>query len=143
MFERLLVAVESEDDATRVAESVKELCAGRPNCHVTLLHVVRPLPGPVRSELASLDVNLDAVMERHGRQVLERAKKLLEDAGIPVEIEVSVGQPGEEICLEARRDRYDAIVVGRRRLSRFGRTLHGDISAYVVKHSDRPVLVVQ
>ena len=52
-------------------------------------------------------------------------------------------KPGEAICAVAEREKPILIVLGKRGLSLFRRTLLGGVSDYVIKHSTHiPTLVV-
>lgn len=147
VLRKVLVAVDGSPAAAAVVEAARELCAGREGCRVTLLRVLPPPLPPAASAEAwaalSRDADLLAATERAARTELEPLRAELAGAGIPVEVDVAVGRPGEEIVRYARLGGYDLVVVGRRGLGPVAEMVLGSVSAYVVRHSPVPVLVVQ
>lgn len=146
---KILVALDGSDDRVKVGEAVVALTEGRPAVQVTLLHVNPPIPIGVRQEVArldrqvGLDIDLDLLADRQAASVLRPVKERLEQAGVPVEIEIAVGRPGEEICRAANRGEYDLVVLGRRGLSRLQQAFLGSVTEYVLRNSRKPVLIVQ
>lgn len=146
VLRKILVALDGSDDRVKVGEAVRALAEGRPGVEVTLLHVAPPIPDEVRREVArlvGLDVDLDTLVDREAAAILKPVKEQLEEANIPTQIEIAVGEPGEEICRLAVRDHYDLIVMGRRGLSRLQEAFLGSVTEYVLRHSQKPVLIVQ
>ncbi len=99
------------------------------------------------------EVHLCTVLEG-APDVGERAR--LEDAlrarvpapaealGIRTEVHVLEGDSvGRELVAAAERLECDAVVVGSRGQSGVARSLLGSVTEYVMRHTDRPVLVVQ
>lgn len=146
---KILVALDGSDDRVKVGEAVVALTEGRPDVQVTLFHVNPPIPLEVRQEVArlderiGLDINLDQLADRQAAAVLKPIKERLEQANVPAEIEIAVGDPGEEICRHASQGNYDLIVMGRRGLSRLQEAFLGSVTEYVLRNSKRPVLIVQ
>ena len=43
-----------------------------------------------------MDVNIDTLVDRQGTEILRPVEQMLKEAGIPVEMEITVGDPGPE-----------------------------------------------
>ncbi|QZA32163.1 universal stress protein [Hydrogenibacillus sp. N12] len=147
MYRKVLVAADGKEDAIRLAEVARELCAGHPGSRVTVLHV---LPPPVPPNLhnpfvPAVGVGDDVLLlgEANARKELEEARQLLAEAGIEADTDVAVGAPGEEICRYAQNGGYELIIIGRRGLGRLQEVLLGSVSEYVLRHIRLPVLIVQ
>lgn len=147
MYGKVLVAADGPEEAVRLARVARDLCAGRPGCRVTVLHVLPPpvpphVGGPFIPALGPGD-DLLVTGEANARAELEEARQLLAAAGIDAGVDVAVGMAGEEICRYARAGGYELIVMGRRGLGRLQEVLLGSVSEYVLRHSRVPVLIVQ
>jgi nucleotide-binding universal stress UspA family protein len=94
------------------------------------------------SRLASHALGLDEDMRDLAQERVKRGVRLATDAGFRAEGRVEKGKPWRAICQVA--DELDAgtIVVGARGLGRVQSALLGSVSAAVVHHAKRPVLVV-
>lgn len=81
--------------------------------------------------------DIDPVSERLNAACEEIARQ-----GIPVSFQILAGSPGETLRRFANQQSMDLIVIGRRGR---GLTSHlmGSVSAYLVEHSEVPVLVVE
>ncbi|MEX0749183.1 MAG: universal stress protein [Dehalococcoidia bacterium] len=66
---------------------------------------------------------------------------ILRSAKLNARTIVGYGTPGEEIVRAADEEKADAIVVGKRGAG-LTKALIGSVSGYVLKHSNRPVVVV-
>lgn len=71
---------------------------------------------------------------------VRRAKELLEDAGVPVEVREGSGDPAESIVATASELDVDAICVAGRKRSPAGKMLFGSVSQSVILNTERPVL---
>jgi nucleotide-binding universal stress UspA family protein len=94
------------------------------------------------SRLASHALGMDETMRDLAEERMERGTKLATDAGFRAEGRVEKDKPWRAICQVA--DELDAamIVVGARGLGRVQSALLGSVSAAVVHHAKRPVLVI-
>jgi nucleotide-binding universal stress UspA family protein len=94
------------------------------------------------SRLASHALGLDDDMRDLARERMERGTKLATDAGFRAEGRIQKGKPWRVICQVADELDAETIVVGARGLGRVQSALLGSVSAAVVHHAKRPVLVV-
>jgi nucleotide-binding universal stress UspA family protein len=78
-----------------------------------------------------------------GREIADRAKEELEDAGVDVETEVLQGPPAEAILRVSEGRQADLIVMGTRGRGDLTSLLVGSVSHRVLAHSGVPVMVVR
>lgn len=72
---------------------------------------------------------------------VKRAREVLEDAGVEVELEGSSGEPSEAIIRVADSHDADRIVLAGRKRTPTGKVLFGSVTQAVILNTDRPVLV--
>ena len=142
MFKKILVAVDGSDHAANAVRCAVEVARGTGATTITMLAVdgCRPLKGPL-AEIAKLeDLGRSEVFTR----VLESAVINAQIPGdIPVDQQVRMGDPADNILAEADRIEADMIIVGRRGLGAYAELLLGSVSRKVVHLAKVPVMVVQ
>lgn len=75
--------------------------------------------------------------------ILARACELLGTELKQVNTIVRVGHPGEEIVQEARKGRYDLVIIGEKPKHTLPTRVLGSRAAYVVEHAPCPVLIAK
>lgn len=80
---------------------------------------------------------------KHAEETLERAADAAREAGVPFQARLLTGDPAEQICALADEVGARLIAVGTHGHGAMMRLLVGSVSAAVIKHADRPVLVAQ
>jgi len=152
---KVLVAVDGSRSSMKALDYVASLGEGLiPGLAVTLLHVVKPVPPPImlggEADWRSFQL-AEAQERRHrgaGAEVLAQARQRIVTRGIgPDRVETKIDSRGlglaKDILFEAEKGGYDALVVGRRGLSRLEEIFLGSVTTKVVQHADRvPVWVV-
>jgi nucleotide-binding universal stress UspA family protein len=145
-----LLCFDGSDDAAAAIREGGELLGPRA---ATLLTVWEPLatwapydPATVLSGglsgLASEELGLDQIAEGLGRETMERGLAVAREAGFEAVGQLSCGKPWRVICETAQELGAAPIVIGARGLSRVQSLLLGSVSAAVVAHAQRPVLVI-
>ncbi|MEW6429543.1 MAG: universal stress protein [Thermodesulfobacteriota bacterium] len=86
--------------------------------------------------------NIRETIDGPGQKILAEARRLAEQHDVHVLTNLEQGEPYERIVTVAREENCDLIVVGRRGLSNIERELMGSVTARVIGHTDRNVLVV-
>jgi len=84
-----------------------------------------------------------SMLEKEGRETLERAKEAAQKAGVALEIHIRQGHAGSEVLKTAGEIGADLIVVGSHGKSEVDRLLLGSVSSFVVSNSSVAVLVVR
>ncbi len=86
------------------------------------------------------DIEKQALEE--ARQFVAGQQALFADAGMQVETLVVEGHPREAICKIADSGPYDLLVIGKHADTDLRNLLFGQVSNYVVHHTQCPVLIV-
>jgi nucleotide-binding universal stress UspA family protein len=121
-------------------------------CHeVVLLHVLDP--GQVEEVLAEpsgmthpsgiYDRTIAARKERNAREKLDEWKIVLEERGFFVRTRLVSGDPATGINRIAHAEQAGLIVIGSHGLRNLRDRLLGTVSAHVISHATRPVLVIR
>ena len=146
----LLICFDGSDDAAAAIAMAGEMLGTR---NAVVLSVWEPaaawepydpatiITAPV-SRLASHALGLDETAQELAAETANAGVGLAHQAGFNARERVAKGKPWRVICEVA--DELDAglIVLGARGLSRVQSALLGSVSAAVVQHSGRPVLIV-
>ncbi|MGD9906330.1 MAG: universal stress protein, partial [Vicinamibacterales bacterium] len=140
LFTRILCPIDgSAGSADAVAQAVD--LARETDGHVTLLHVIEPLPDA--GEFAGIDA------EEYRRAGEAYATRILRDAVDPaarewcrLDEEIVVGKPGERILDAAARRAADVIVMGVRGRGALDLLAFGSTTNAVVRQAPCPVFVV-
>jgi nucleotide-binding universal stress UspA family protein len=94
------------------------------------------------SKLASRALGLDEIARDLAEERVVTGGELARQAGFEAEGRTTGGKPWRAICDVANDIDAEPIVIGARGLSRVQSALLGSVSAAVVQHARRPVLVV-
>ena len=94
------------------------------------------------SKLASRALGLDEIARDLAEERVTMGSDLAREAGFEAQGRTAGGKPWRAICDVADEIDAEPIVVGARGLSRVQSALLGSVSAAVVQHARRPVLVV-
>lgn len=98
-------------------------------------------PGTYLGELSDADARRARIDEATEAAVRE-VRAIFEAAGYRVGVRRRFGNPPDEVLAEGEAWGADLIVVGRRGLGRAAGLLLGSVSAFLLRHSAVPVLVV-
>jgi nucleotide-binding universal stress UspA family protein len=86
--------------------------------------------------------NIKEVILGPGQKLLAEAKEIAENHKAPILTNLEQGEPYEQIVQVAADENCDLIVMGRRGLSKLERELMGGVTARVIGHTSKDVLVV-
>jgi nucleotide-binding universal stress UspA family protein len=146
----VLLCYDGSDDAAVAIQSVARMLGPRSAVVLTVwerVAVWQPsdpataLTAPL-SELASRALGLDEISADVARKQVEHGLELARAAGFIAQSRIAQGKSWRVICEIGDELEAEAIVVGARGLSRVQSALLGSVSAAVVQHARRPVLVV-
>jgi nucleotide-binding universal stress UspA family protein len=154
MEKKLLLAIDGSKNSLMALDYVTHLFQGCPEIKMTLFHVLLPIPPIYKEEELS-----DPVAQKHLRdwkkkqqesieKVLVRAKGKMIKAGwsesqIAIRAQEKRIGLARDILFEAEKGLYDAIVVGRRGLSKWEEVFLGSVSNKIVQGAKSiPVWVI-
>lgn len=87
--------------------------------------------------------NIREVIEGPGEKLLAEARTLADQAGVAIQAEMKRGEPYKRLVEVAAEENCDCIIMGRKGRSQIERDLMGGVTARVIGHTNRDVLVVQ
>jgi YjbE family integral membrane protein len=141
MFRRVLVPVDASDSAAHAVEYALGLRRLHPELAIEVINVQREVSGDV-SRFIAQETLTDYHRER-GEKATERARTLLDAAGVRYGLKLLTGKPWEEIARYARSAQCDHIVMGTRGLGSYTGALLGSIAQGVAASSAVPVILVK
>jgi nucleotide-binding universal stress UspA family protein len=155
MEKKILIAVDGSSASMQALGYVAMMeAAVIVDLSVTLLHLAQTIPEALRQEMELRPdsfLRLQELQARHreqGQRILERARQRLLDLGVEdgrIELKLRTRQMGlaRDILFEGEHGLYDAVVLGRRGLTKVEEMFMGSVTNKVVQHAERlPVWVV-
>jgi nucleotide-binding universal stress UspA family protein len=104
-----------------------------------VLSVVRVLEPPEDVETRD---NLERGRE-HYEKFFKHLRQEAKEQGLPIQTEVAIGHPAEQIIYWAERHHVNVIVMGHQTKNTFGKWLLGSVPDKVVHHAPCTVIVVK
>jgi nucleotide-binding universal stress UspA family protein len=137
-YRKILVAVDSSESSKNALHQAFKL-ANEEKCWITVTSVVPPYEG----EIEILGVkDIRAALRKPCEDALDEVQKIAKTERMLVKTVCQEGEVYERIVDLADAENCDVIVMGRRGLRRIERTLIGSVTARVIGHTQRDVLVV-
>lgn len=141
-MKRILVATDGSDGGDRAVDAAAEL-AQATDAALVILTVGGSVTGAELRRLADAGGDLSRTLEARADRVLKQAAKRTKQFDVaPAALRCEWGDPAEAIIDVARREKIDAIVVGRRGGGRLSRLLMGSVSQKVASLAACTVVVV-
>ncbi|MEW6328364.1 MAG: universal stress protein [Thermodesulfobacteriota bacterium] len=157
MDKKVLVATDGSIHSERSIAYIGHLFGKDSQIRVTIFHVLPPLP-PVLTEkgegygdwqvLSAKAEKLQNIHKHKAQAIMDKGKAILMKAGLGEEVvntqiaEKKIGL-ARDIIFEAEKGNYDAVVIGRRGLSKLESAIMGSISTKIVQAlQTRPVWVI-
>jgi len=141
-MKRILVATDGSDGGDRAVDAAAKL-AQATDAALVILTVGGSVTGAELRRLADAGGDLSRTLEARADRVLKQAAKRAKQFDVaPAALRCEWGDPAEAIIDVARREKIDAIVVGRRGGGRLSRLLMGSVSQKVASLAACTVVVV-
>ena len=137
-YRKILVAVDSSESGRNALHQAFKL-ANDEKCWITVTSVVPPYEGEI--ELVGVS-DIRAVLRKPCDEALAEVEKIAKTERMLVKTVCEEGEVHERIVDLADAENCDVIVMGRRGLRRIERALIGSVTARVIGHTQRDVLVV-
>lgn len=137
-YRKILVAIDGSESSKNALKQAIKL-ANDEKCWITVVSVVPPYEGEL--ELVGVK-NIRAAIRKPCEDALSEAEKIAETERRPIKTVCEEGEVYERIVGIAEAENCGIIVMGRRSKSRFERSLIGSVTARVIGHSQRDVLIV-
>jgi len=146
-FKNILVAADGSSYSLQAEELVASL-AKKFDSKVTVLHVIPHEIKHPPAQYAEVPKNIREEIEgaflQRGRQVIQNAKALFTQEGITAEaILEEFADPAETILEVAKEKKCDTLVLGSQGSSEIAGFALGGIAEKVLRHAERPVLIVK
>lgn len=137
-YRKILVAYDGSEPARNaLAQAIR--IADEDKSWIKVVAVVPSYQGDL--ELIGV-VNIKETMEGPGRKLLAEAKAIASAHGVHILTDLEQGEPYECIVHVADDENCDLIILGRKGANRLERALMGSVTARVIGHTTKDVLVV-
>jgi len=137
-FRKILVAIDGSESSRHALREAFKFAADE-KCRVTVVSVVPHYEGDLGATWIS---NVQDAVEKPCKVALSEAEDMAKKEGVLVKTVCEEGEIYERIVDLADAENFDVIVMGRRGMSGLERALVGSVTARVIGHSRRDVLVV-
>jgi len=145
MFGKILVCLDGSSLSEQIVPYATEV-ARRFGSRVVLLQVLQ-IPSSLAAASAQGAENvIEEELRRlsyEAHQYLEGISAQMKDKGVPAEVSVIEGTPGDAIVEYARQSGIELIVVATHGRKNIGRLVFGSVADHVMRHSFIPVLSVK
>ncbi|MBU1405448.1 MAG: universal stress protein [Proteobacteria bacterium] len=136
-YRKILVAYDGSPSA-RNALSLASRLAGEDKSWIKMLAVVPPYQGDL--ELIGVS-DIKEAITGPGQEMLAEARQLADREGVNILTNLEQGEPYEQIVHVAEEENCDLIIMGRRGKGTVERALIGSVTARVIGHTNKDVLV--
>ena len=154
MEKKLLIAVDGSIYSTNTLHYLEKLFADLPDIRLHLLSVITCNPSETAREWLD-ELDLLNMLSKEAQKRYAAAKRYLNSAverlgrngissdQVTTEVKISVTSPGAEILHIARKGYYDALIIGRRGVSKLEELIMGSVSTTLLEKShDVPIWIV-
>jgi nucleotide-binding universal stress UspA family protein len=137
---RILVPVDGSANSDKAVRFAIHLAEGR-DSEIFLLNVQHSY-NTLNIKLFFSQEQIRSFQEESSKEVLDQALVITNSLSIPVRTLVRSGDPGKEICAEAKKSAVDFIVMGYRGLGGVKRVIMGSVATHVLHETPCPVMIV-
>jgi len=138
-YRKILVAVDGSESGRNALLQAFRLAVDE-KCWITVTSVVPPFTGDL--DLTGVKGDVRASLAKPCEEALAEAEKLAREERVLIKTVCEEGETYERIVDLADAENCGIIVMGRRGIKKIDRTLVGSVTARVIGHTQRDVLVV-
>jgi len=140
LFSKIILPVDGSKYAEKAVDVAISL-GTKYGAEITLLYVVQIPSGVALTSADSASTILS--LEQAGKEILTRAEKKFEDAGLEAKRVLEYGNPAAKILELAEKGKHDLVVMGSRGMSEIKAFFLGSVSDKVSHHANCAVLIVR
>ena len=137
-YRKILVAYDGSSSAKNALSLASQL-AREDKSWIKVLAVVPPYLGDL--ELIGVS-DIKEAIAGPGQELLAEAKRIADQEGVHILTNLEQGEPYEQIVHVAEEENCDLIIMGRRGKAKMERELMGSVTARVIGHTSKDVLVI-
>lgn len=137
-YRKILVAYDGSSSAQNALSLASQL-AREDKSWIKVLAVVPPYQGDL--ELVGVS-DIKEAITGPGQELLAEAKRIADREGVHILTNLEQGEPYEQIVHVAEEENCDLIIMGRRGKAKMERELMGSVTARVIGHTGKDVLVI-
>ncbi len=145
---KILVCTDGSEQSIKAVKKAASTAEHLEDASVTLIHVyyldtaiISPhADGYVTGEILQ---RIDGEKKEEGKKKLVEAAKIFEEKNIKVNTLLTKGHPATTIIEEAKKGKYDLVVIGSRGLGGLKKLLLGSVSNAVAQEVESTVMIVK
>lgn len=140
-MQRILIPVDGSEYALRAVQYASALVKAGTSAQLHLLNVQEHLDGRVQAYL-SLE-KIKAIEAAAADQILQSARQILDDAGIPYIASVRIGPIAKSIVDYVQDEKCDSIIMGTHGRGALGNLILGSVMNKVIHLVHVPVMLIK
>lgn len=137
---KILIPVDGSAGSDKAVRFAISLTEGKEK-EIILLNV-QPSYNTPNMKIFFSQAQIQVLQFEASQEVLDHTRKTTDSLSVPVSTLVRTGDPGKEICAEARNSGVDFIVMGYRGLGGVMRAIMGSVATHVLHETPCPVIIV-
>jgi len=137
---KILIPVDGSAGAEKAVRFAISIAEGKEK-EITLLNV-QPSYNLPNIKIFFNQEQIKAFQQEGAQEVFARSLEITDSLSTQVSTLLRIGDPGKEICAEAKASGTDLIVMGYRGLGGIKRTIMGSVATHVLHETPCPVLIV-
>lgn len=141
-MKKVLVPCDGSDNALRAVRYAATAAQEKPSMELELLHVLDPMTFKSQAALLSPE-ELSRLCPDAAVHVLQPARQILDQAGIPYKIRCRVGPAAREIAAQVHESSCDGVIMGTRGMGLIANVMIGSVASRVVYLVDVPVTLIK
>jgi nucleotide-binding universal stress UspA family protein len=140
-MKKILVPVDGSAGSDKAVRAAIALATDKKDAEIILINVQPSYNTPNVKHFFS-EEQIHSYQEQLSKEALNHSLEITKDCSIPIRTVFRIGDPGEEICEEAKESAVDFIVMGYRGLGIVKRAILGSVATHVLHATPCPLMIV-
>lgn len=140
-MQKILIPFDGSPNSLRAVRYAATAVQEKPTLELELLHVLDPMS--LRSHATLTNIEINDLYASEADQVLQPARQILDQAGIPYQARYRVGAAASEIAAQVRETGCDGVVMGTRGMGPIANVMIGSVATRVVHLVEVPVILIK